>query len=68
MRPAFGTTNLGDSMTYDQKCYDLAMVFLLDRKDLKAAERNSLAHTLAQDIQRVIEDRLYELDQYSTVG
>ena len=45
-------------MTYDQKCYDLAVVFLSDVQDPVQHED---AHRLAQEIARVIDDFLEEL-------
>ena len=49
-------------MTYDQKCYDLAALFLRDKKTANEEEFKSHADALAQDIQRVIEDYLYDLE------
>jgi hypothetical protein len=42
-------------MTYDRKCFDLAMDFLEDHPDL---DKQVHAHKLAQTIQAAIEDYL----------
>lgn len=42
-------------MTYDRKCYDLAMLFLED-VDLDEDDRHSHASMMAQDIQIAIEN------------
>ena len=47
-------------MAYDQKCYDLAALFLSDVQDPVQHED---AHKLAQDIQDVIEDYLSDLER-----
>ena len=47
-------------MTYDRKCYDLALVFVMDvLRERDQVERiESVAHRLAERIQRTIEDFL----------
>ena len=49
-------------MTYDQKCYDLAALFLRDKETGDEEEFKSHADALAQGIQLVIEDYLAELE------
>jgi hypothetical protein len=47
-------------MTYDQRCYDLALVFLEDEIfDLR--ERAAWAHRLAQEIQSTIETTIEDV-------
>lgn len=46
-------------MTYDSKSYELAMHFLADAK-ISDMEMPSLAHALAQVIQKSVEDWLSE--------
>lgn len=48
-------------MTYDRKCYDLAMLFL-ESQDLDEQERHKHANTMAQDIQIAIEN--YMADEF----
>ena len=47
-------------MSYDQKCYDLAALFLSDVQD---PVKHDDADRLAQDIQSVIEDYLSDLER-----
>ena len=49
-------------MTYDQKCYDLAVSFLRDKETGSAEEFKSHADALAQMIQETIEDYLEDSD------
>ena len=44
-------------MSYDEKCYDLAIAFLQDYR-LSEDRTKKYAHELAQNIQRTIEDYL----------
>ena len=50
-------------MTYDQKCYDLALLFLEDLRQEMALPKDLgiLGHALAQKIQKTIEDELFLL-------
>lgn len=50
----------GEEMTYDRKCYDLAMLFL-ESQDLDEQERHKHADTMAQDIQIAIEKGITSL-------
>ena len=47
-------------MSYDQKCYDLAALFL---SDVQNPVKHEDAHKLAQEIQTTIEDYLNELER-----
>lgn len=54
-------------MSYDQKCYDLAEVFLSDYPEKNTPENRN---QLAQDIQQAIEDFFSErsIDEFFTKG
>lgn len=47
-------------MTYDRRCYDLALEFLED-EDVPPRQRKELAHHLAQTIQNAIECEIEDI-------
>jgi hypothetical protein len=47
-------------MSYDQRCYDLALVFLED-EIVNPRERAAWAHRLAQEIQSTIETTIEDV-------
>jgi hypothetical protein len=48
--------------TYDQRCYDLAMEFLKEQKDLFSPIH---LHLLALEIQQTIEDEIYFMREHT---